>query len=228
MKHVTIMGAALAAAFATFAAVSSASAQEAQVAWNVGVVSDYIYRGFSQTGEDPAIQGGVDVTYGSFYGGAWASSVEFGDDTDAEFDLYGGYRTEAAGLALDVGVIGYFYINPPSGSDYNFVEFKAAASRAIGPATLGAAVYYSPDFYGADEQATYVEANAAYAIGSRWTLSGAVGHQSLDVGDDYVTWNAGAAFALTDNIAVDVRYHDTDVDGPLSDDRVVAGLKFSF
>jgi uncharacterized protein (TIGR02001 family) len=228
MKHVTIMGAALAAAFASMVTASAASAQEAQVAWNAGVVSDYIYRGFSQTGEDPAIQGGVDVTYGSFYGGAWASSVDFGDDTDAEFDLYGGYRTEAGGFALDFGVIAYMYINPPSGSEYNFVELKAAASRAIGPATLGAAVYYSPDFYGADEQATYVEANAAYAIGSRWTLSGAVGHQSLDVGDDYVTWNAGAAFALTDNIAVDVRYHDTDVDGPLSDDRVVAGLKFSF
>lgn len=228
MKHVTIMGAALAAAFASMVTASTASAQEAQVAWNAGVVSDYIYRGFSQTGEDPAIQGGVDVTYGSFYGGAWASSVDFGDDTDAEFDLYGGYRTEAGGFALDFGVIAYMYINPPSGSEYNFVELKAAASRAIGPATLGAAVYYSPDFYGADEQATYVEANAAYAIGSRWTLSGAVGHQSLDVGDDYVTWNAGAAFALTDNIAVDVRYHDTDVDGPLSDDRVVAGLKFSF
>ncbi|HUH24337.1 MAG TPA: TorF family putative porin, partial [Brevundimonas sp.] len=130
--------------------------------------------------------------------------------------------------ALDFGVLGYLYVNAPGAADYNFVEFKAAASRAIGPATLGAAVYYSPDFYGADEQATYVEANAAYAIGSRWTLSGAVGHQSLDVGDDYVTWNAGAAFALTDNIALDVRYHDTDVDGVLSDDRVVAGLKLSF
>ena len=228
MKHVTIMGAAIAAAFASMVTASTASAQEAQVAWNVGVVSDYIYRGFSQTDEGPAIQGGVDVTYGAFYGGAWASSVDFGDDTDAEFDLYGGYRTEAAGFALDFGVIAYMYVNPPSGSDYNFVELKAAASRAIGPATLGAAVYYSPDFYGADEQATYVEANAAWAVGSRWTLSGSVGHQSLDVGDDYVAWSAGAAFALTDNIAVDVRYHDTDVDGPLSGDRVVAGLKFSF
>jgi uncharacterized protein (TIGR02001 family) len=108
------------------------------------------------------------------------------------------------------------------------VEFKAAASRAIGPATLGAAVYYSPDFFGADDAATYLEANAAYALADKWTVSGAVGHQWLDVNADYTTWNLGLAYALTDHLAVDVRYHDTDVDGPLTDDRFVVGLKAGF
>ena len=154
--------------------------------------------------------------------------MDFGDDTDAEFDLYDGFRTEAAGYALDFGVLGYFYVNEPSGADYNFVEFKAAASRAVGPATLGAAVYYSPDFFGVDDSATYLEANAAYALADKWTVSGAVGHQWLDVSSDYATWNLGVAYALTDNLAVDVRYHDTDVDGPLTDDRFVVGLKASF
>jgi opacity protein-like surface antigen len=59
-------------------------------------------------------------------------------------------------------------------------------------------------------------------------VSGAFGHQSLDVNDDYATWNAGVAYAVTDNVAIDLRYHDTDVDGPLSDDRAVATLKFLF
>jgi uncharacterized protein (TIGR02001 family) len=209
---------------------SSAQAQaQPEVAFNIGVVSDYVFRGASQTGEDPAIQGGVDATFGGgFYAGAWASTVDFGDDTDAEVDLYGGYRTEAAGYALDFGVLGYFYVNEPSGADFNFVEFKAAASRAIGPATVGAAVYYSPDFFGADDSATYLEANAAYALADKWTVSGAVGHQWLDVSGDYTTWNLGLAYALTDHLAVDVRYHDTDVDGPLTDDRFVVGLKASF
>lgn len=200
-----------------------------EVAFNIGVVSDYVFRGASQTNEDPALQGGVDATFGNgFYVGTWASMVDFGDGTDAEVDLYGGYRTEAAGYALDFGVVGYLYVNEPGPANYNFVEFKAAASRAIGTATVGAAVYYSPDFFGADDAATYLEANAAYAVADKWTISGAVGHQWLDVNADYTTWNLGVAYALTSNLAMDVRYHDTDVDGPLTDDRFVVGLKASF
>ena len=207
----------------------AAHAQAApEVAFNIGVVSDYVFRGASQTNEDPAIQGGIDAAIGSFYVGTWASNVDFGDDTDAEVDLYGGYRTEAAGYALDLGVVGYFYVNEPGGADYNYVEFKAAASRAVGPATLGAVVYYSPDFFGVDDKATYLEANAAYALADKWTVSGAVGHQWLDVNADYTTWNLGVAYALTDHLAVDARYYDTDVDGPLTDDRFVVGLKASF
>ena len=207
----------------------AAQAQSApEVAFNIGVVSDYVFRGASQTDENPAIQGGVDATFGSFYAGAWASNVDFGDDTDAEVDLYGGYRTEAAGYALDFGVVGYLYVNEPGPADYTYVEFKAAASRAVGPATLGAVVYYSPDFYGADDEATYLEANAAFAVGEAWSLSGAVGQQWLGVNDDYAAWYLGLAYALTDHLAVDVRYHDTDVDGPLTDDRFVVGLKAGF
>ena len=220
---------ACAAAAAALLAASSASAQDGpQVAWNVGVVSDYVFRGFSQTDEEPALQAGVDLTAGSFYAGAWASNVDFGDDTEAEVDLYGGFRTEAAGFAFDIGAVAYLYVEAPDGADYDYVELKAAASRAIGPVTAGAVVYYSPDFFGLDEEATYVEGNVAFTPADRWTVSAAVGYQALDVNDDYTTWNAGVAFALTDNLAVDVRYYDTDVDGPLSDDRFVGGLKVTF
>jgi uncharacterized protein (TIGR02001 family) len=224
----------LALACASFLAlttgVGAAQAQTApEVAFNIGVVSDYVFRGASQTDEEPALQGGVDVSFASgFYVGGWASMVDFGDDTDAEVDLYGGYRTELGGYGLDLGVVSYLYVNEPGSADYNYVELKAAASRAIGPVTLGAAVYYSPNFFGADEQTTYLEANAAYAVTDKWSVSGAIGHQSLDVNDDYATWNLGVAYALTDHLAVDVRYHDTDVDGPLTDDRFVVGLKASF
>lgn len=220
---------ACAAAMAVILTAGAASAQDApEIAWNLGVTSDYVFRGYSQTTEDPAIFGGVDVTVGSFYAGAWASNVDFGDDTDAEFDVYGGYRTEVSGFAVDVGVVGYLYVSAPTGADYDYIEFKAAASRAFGPVTLGAVVYWSPDFFGVDEEATYVEANAAFSPADKWTVSGAVGHQALDVNADYATWNAGVAYAFSDNVAIDLRYHDTDVTGPLSDDRVVAALKFLF
>lgn len=213
---------------AVLLAAGTAAAQDVDVSFNAALTSDYVFRGFSQTSSDPALQGGVDATIGSFYVGGWASTIDFGDDTDAEIDLYGGYRTEAAGFALDFGVVGYFYEGDASGSDYDYVEFKAAASRAIGPVTAGVAVYYSDDFFGIDEEATYAELNASFAPADKWTLSAAVGEQWLDVNSDYTTWNLGAGYAFTDYLALDVRYHDTEIDSPISDDRVVATLKLLY
>lgn len=218
-----------AAAVALLATAGAAQAQSPDIAWNVALTSDYVFRGASQSDETPAIQGGVDVSFSQgFYLGAWASNIDFGDDTKAEVDIYGGYRTEAAGFGLDFGVISYMYVSAPSATDYDYVEFKAAASRAIGPATIGAAVYYSPDFFGLDEEATYVEANGSFTPAPSWTVSAAVGYQALDVSDDYTTWNAGVAYALTDSISIDARYHSTDVDAPLYDDRGVVSLKIAF
>ena len=220
--------AAVAAALVTLAA-GSASAQDAEVAFNATIASDYVFRGFSQTDEDPAFQAGVDLTAGGFYAGAWASNVDFGDDTKAEFDVYGGYRTEVSGFALDVGVVGYLYLDEPSSVEYNYVEYKAAVSRAIGPVNAGAVVYYSPDFFGADDEAVYVEANLGYSVSDKVSVSGAVGHQSLDVSDDYITWNAGVSYAISDVYTVDLRYHDTDVDNSdIAEARAVVSLKAAF
>ncbi len=218
---------------------SNADAQDApeptgpQIAWNVALTSDYVFRGVSQTEEEAAISGGVDLTNGSFYAGAWASNVSFvgDDDTNAEVDLYGGFRTEAASWALDMGVVGYLYTNQPDNADYDYVELKLAGSRAIGPATVGAAVYYSPDFFGAaEDEATYVEANAAFSPAEKWTISGAAGRQFVSSDFDYTTWNVGAAYQLTDNLALDLRYHDTDEHdfGAVYDSRAVASLKAVF
>ncbi len=51
---------------------------------NVGLTSDYVFRGFSQTAEGPAIQGGFDATCGMFYAGVWASSLDFAGSSDAD------------------------------------------------------------------------------------------------------------------------------------------------
>ncbi len=214
---------------------SHASAQESRpdVAFNVAVGSDYVFRGVSQTEEDAAISGSVDVTSGTFYAGAWASNVAFpGDpDTNAEIDIYAGIRPEFAGWTWDFGAIGYFYASQPNGTDYDYVEAKVAASRAIGPATVGAAVYWSPDFFGAaEDEATYVEANGTLSLAERWAISGAVGRQFLSSDFDYTTWNLGVARQLTDTLALDVRYHDTDEPdfGDIYGSRAVVSLKAVF
>ena len=224
------IGGLLAIGFCSDARAQTASGPD--ISWNAAVTSDYVFRGVSQTMEDPAISAGVDLTHSGFYAGAWASNVDFGDgETDAEVDVYAGYRPEVGGYNLDFGVIGYLYTSQPDGADYDYVEFKAAASRAIGPATLGAAIFYSPDFFGASEdEATYAEVNGAWSPLDRWTVSGAVGRQWVSSDFDYNTWNVGAAYQLTDNLAVDVRYHDTDEHdfGDNYGARAVATLKATF
>lgn len=225
----------LALATAPLALATAAHAQTAtapQWSFNVAGTSDYVFRGVSQTQEEPALSGGIDLTAGSFYAGTWASNVDFGDgDTNAEVDLYGGIRPEVAGWNLDIGVVGYLYTNQPDGADYDYAELKLAASRPVGPATLGAAVYYSPDFFGASEdEATYVEANAAISPADKWTISGVVGRQIVSSDFDYTTWNLGAAYQLTPHLALDVRYHDTDQHdfGDIYGARAVASLKATF
>lgn len=200
------------------------------VTFNLGASTDYVFRGVSQTDEDPQVFGGVDLTYGRFYAGTWASNVDFGDSTDAEIDLYAGFKPTLGSVSLDLGVIYYGYVDAPSGSDYGNWEAKLAASAPVGPATLGAAVYYSPDGFGAADEAVYYELNGAVSPMEKVSLSAAVGRQTYDGPGDYTTWNIGGSYAVTKHVALDLRYHDTDEHsfGELYDSRVVLSAKATF
>ena len=218
---------ALCAAAASLATATAAAAEAPTIAWNVGASSDYVFRGISQTDEKPEVFGGADIASGMFYGGVWASNVDFGDDTDAEIDLYAGVTPTLGIVSANFGVIYYCYAGGPSSNGYT--EFKAAGSIPAGPVTLGAAVYYSPEFFGETGEATYTEANASYSPMAKLTFSGAYGHQDVEVTGDYNTWNVGATYAFTDHVSGDLRYSDTDVeDCDICNERVYATLKATF
>ncbi|WP_297512565.1 TorF family putative porin [uncultured Caulobacter sp.] len=224
---------ALAAAAATVALSGAAMADELKLAYNIGVTSDYVFRGVSQTQEDPAVQGGIDATYGLGYAGVWASNVDFGSkNPSTEVDFYAGVKPVVGDTNLDLGVIYYSYSKDKglTPGAYSYVELKAAASRAIGPATAGVAVYYSPQFPGKTGDATYVEANLSVPVSPKMSLSGAVGHQSIQKAGDYTTWNVGVGYALTSKLSADLRYYDTDEHsfGSIYDRRVALTLKAAF
>lgn len=222
----------LAAVAATLAMAGAASAQDAPTfAFNVGASNDYVFRGVSQTNEDPQVFGGVDASSGIFYAGAWASNVDFGNGTDVEYDLYAGVKPVVGAVTFDLGAVRYGYMGSPSGSNQDYWEFKAAASTPVGPGAIGVAAYYSPEFFGGIDSALYYEVNGSIAIpDTKLSISGAVGHQQLKGPGDYTTWNAGVGYALTDHFAIDLRYHDTDEHsfGKIYDSRFVATIKASF
>ena len=210
----------------------SAQAQDKLVTFtgNLGATTDYVFRGISQTNEQPAIQGGVDASAGIFYTGLWASNVDFGDSTDGELDTYIGVKPVLGPVTLDLGLIYYGYLDAPTGADYGNFEGKAAASFAAGKATVGAAIFYSGDSFGAAKAAAYYEVNAAVPVLETVTIGGAFGHQAYKGAGDYSTWNVGATWALAPHFAFDFRYFDTDEHGfgKLYGERGVISLKASY
>ena len=95
---------------------AEAAPAAAPVSYNLGLISDYRYRGISQTRLQPALQGGADYTHNpsGLYAGTWLSTIKWtkdaGGDGDIEWDLYAGKRGKiGADASYDVGVLGYVY-----------------------------------------------------------------------------------------------------------------------
>ncbi|WP_309646559.1 TorF family putative porin [Phenylobacterium sp.] len=222
------------AAAASVAMGGAAFAQDAapfDFSFNVGAASDYVFRGVSQTDENPQVFGGVDATIGGIgYAGVWISNVDFGGDTNGEVDIYAGVKPTLGPINLDLGVVYYGYLNQASGADEDYVEWKVAGSTAVGPATVGAVFFYSSDFFGGTGEATYFELNGSAPVAEKVSVSGAIGKQNVEGPFDYTTWNLGVGYALTDKVGLDLRYHDTDEHGfgDIYDSRVVAGIKVVF
>ena len=198
------------------------------VSFSLSAATDYVFRGISQSAEDPAVFAAVSVNYQGFYAGAGTENVDF-PGIDQEYDLWVGYVFDMTeGTSLDVGVVRYGYVDSPV--DIDTVEFKAALSTSVGQTGFGAAGYWTPDYFGTDDDGFYAEINAAQPLNENLRVSGAVGHQWISAGSDYLTWNVGASYIVLPGATVDVRYHDTDTNafGTLADSRLVGSFSVSF
>ena len=140
----------LAAAFvatATPAMAQEEAPSEITVTGSVGLVTDYRFRGVSQTDKEMAIQGGITATHASgIYVGTWASNLSgwgtFGG-SNMELDLVGGFAIEvSSGVTLDVGLTWYMY--PGGASDTDFAEPYVKLSTTMGPAKALIGVAYAP------------------------------------------------------------------------------------
>jgi len=117
------------------------------VSGSVALVSDYRFRGVSQTDEELAVQGGITASHTSgLYAGVWASNLSgwgtFGG-SNTELDLFGGYKLAFSnGVAVDVGLTWYMY---PGGADTtDFAEPYVKVSTTLGPVSVLGGVAYAP------------------------------------------------------------------------------------
>jgi len=200
---------------AMLASAATAGAAHAEVTANVALTSDYVFRGVSLSDNGPAIQGGADYTSEVWYAGVWSSSLSDG----MEIDLYAGFTPSTGPVEWDLGVISYFYPGADDdGAEFDYVEFKAAASMALSEQfSVGGAAYLAPENYGDTGEAVYLEINGEWTMSDALVFNAAYGNQSVeepngpDTEDDYNTWNVGGTYAMH-GFNVDLRYHDTDID----------------
>ena len=206
IKYVLAVPALLLAA-APLQAQEEASSFADWLSGNVSLTTDYTFRGISQTLQQPALQGGMDLRHPSgFYLGTWGSSVNFGevnlDDmgprAQLEVDVYGGVGFTLLPVAtFDLGAIYYMYPGAGGARSYDFLELGLGASRTMGPLSAGLQAKYSPDFFAGSGDGIYYGASAGIPV-SLFTVSGNVGKQLIEDNatfgtPDYVEWGAGAS-----------------------------------
>jgi uncharacterized protein (TIGR02001 family) len=123
---IAVLGALAAPSF-VFAAEKEAKS-DFTTSGSVGLFSQYIFRGLTQTDRDPAMQGNFDINHSSgLYLGMWGSNISWPRDRyldnsseqatfyksggSLEIDVYGGFKSEIGktGLGIDLGALQYYY-----------------------------------------------------------------------------------------------------------------------
>jgi uncharacterized protein (TIGR02001 family) len=214
---------------------------------NVWGVSEYFFRGLSQTDDKPALQGGVDYTVDLIkakgiggYLGIWGSNVDFNEagtsnGASIETDWYGGLRgtLRSTGVNWDAGFIYYWYPGADGALHENYYEGRIALSRDWGVATTIASYNYSPDFFAASGDAHYPKFEVDVPIGTYFTLSGYIARQFVANNarfalPDYTEYNARLAARLA-GFDLFVAYTATSIDHvDAAGDMVYGGIGRSF
>jgi uncharacterized protein (TIGR02001 family) len=182
--------------------LSHAEDAASPLSFNVGVFSEYRYRGISQTRFQPAIQGGADYAFSNgLYIGTWLSNIKWikdagsaaGVDTgnsSIEWDIYGGYKGEIAkDFGYDVGVLTYYY---PGNKYGNISGSKSANTTEIygaltyGPFTAKYSHSVTTLFgFGDSRNSGYLEAAATFDLGSGFSIAPHVGYQKVAKNSSY-------------------------------------------
>lgn len=175
-----------------------------EVSFNAAAVSDYRYRGISQTRLKPALQGGVDYVNNpsGFYAGAWASTIKWTKDAggsgDVELDLYGGKRGQlSADVSYDVGVLGYIYAGNDLDKVAGFVDantYEVYGQLGYGPAYIKYSHAVSNLFgYVDSKNSGYVDIGANIDMGNGFTGNLHAGHQKVEHNSaaSYSDWKVG-------------------------------------
>ena len=216
-KSVTV---AILAATALASGVTAAQAQESgplTVSANAGVVSDYRFRGVSQTEESVALQGGLDANLAlsetvSLYAGTWGSTGDKDTIGASKIDVYGGITGSSGLVNWTLGAIGYLYADA-KGLDY--WEINGEVGTELGPVSAAVGIYYAPDQANlGDKDGVYVYTNLGVAVpNTPITLNATVGYEDNAFWNSKWDWSLGASVSYQ-KFTFGVAYVDTNKRSP--------------
>lgn len=176
---------------------------QAQVTGNLGLTSDYRFRGVSQTQNAPAVQGGIDYAHSSgFYVGNWNSSVSsqlYTNGSGVESDLYAGFKGKFLGFDLDVGSMNYFYPRATNGTSTNFDTNELYVAVGKGPLTAKVSNSVSNYFGTANSKnSQYYQIDLVQPITRKLSAVAHVGRTDVNnnANLNYTDWNVGAVYNL--------------------------------
>jgi len=202
-------------------AVASAglsSVASADFTGNLALSSNYVWRGVTQSADDPSISGGFDYSHETgIYVGTWWASVANGT-SGVEIDVYGGWSKEFDALSVDIGVIHYEF--PGSPNSANVEEVYGGLGYTIGKFSLEGYVW---EGIGNDWDNRYLEAKASYQLTEQLSISAHIGDNDGDGGDynDYKV-ALGASFLGLD---WEVAWVDNDIKGDRTDHFYISVAK---
>ena len=173
---------------------------------SMSLVTNYVFRGITQTDEEPGIQGSLDWSHESgFYLGTWAGNVDFndGDEAHIEIDLYGGYGFSYGGFDFDLGAACYLYPGASSSLNYDYGELYGSVGYDAGFASLTGGLYYSPENFGNSGDAFYPYLKINAPLAKTGISAGAhIGRQTIEDNSafglpDYTDWSLSLAYDLS-------------------------------
>jgi uncharacterized protein (TIGR02001 family) len=190
--------------------------------WNAALTTDYVFRGITQTNYEPALQVGMDYSFGDsgWYIGGWASNVDFADPDgpDLEFDVYVGWNHDFDdSWNLDLSAVHYAYAGQRNG--YGSIDYGEVIGALTWNEMLTFSVGYAPDYANLDYTSTWVNLGGAWELGHDFSLNASVGHsQFSDDNGSYNDWNLGISRQFGPVNAA-LNYYDTNLDFDEADEH---------
>ena len=202
-----------------------AATAQADLTANAGVTSNYVFRGQTQTDEDPAVQGGIDYSHSSgFYAGAWGSNVKFpgAGGSALEYDLYAGINFDITqDVKLDIGYITYNY------TDSTVDDNVGTKEVFIGGKFQGFAAYYYKGNANSNNDYQYFDLRYTLGLPQEIKMTLHYGHMDPDVGNnaDDASVRFGKDFS---GFNVSLTYTTIDSNSPGDKDRLFLTVTKNF
>lgn len=204
--------------------LTAPSKWEFDVAFGIAGTTNYVSRGITNSGNNPAIQGYIEPSLGPLYVSVWSSNVDFGPDfVGAEIDAGAGIRPEIGPLKADLGYVHYFYapesVSPDYGEMYAKIDYNV-----MDLFTVGGRLFFAPDFNQSGKTATFVAGGIEVPLPHDFSILAGVGYQFFEDPDAYeqLTWTAAVSYTWQ-SLTFGLQYWDTD----LSENACIARSGFA-